>query len=866
MSQIFLKIVNMSIAAGWLVLAVLLLRLILKKAPKWVNVLLWAMVAVRLICPFSFESVWSLIPSAETISPEIMLDPTPEISTGILSLNNVINPVISESFSPAPLASANPLQILIPVAANLWLLGVLVMLAYTAVSYGLLRRKVRTAVLLKENIFQSEYVASPFVLGIIKPKIYLPFQMDEQNQAYVIAHEQSHIRRKDHWWKPVGFLLLAVYWFNPLMWLAYIFLCRDIELACDEKVIRELDGEHRADYTQALLVCSVSRRSIAACPLAFGEVGVKERVKSVMHYKKPTFWIILLAVAACIVSGICFLTDPTPDYGIGIRSIETGVDDEGTPAIILDYLFLVDGEKHFYGDWITTLSPEDGEYTENGLVEYSGDLGQYRIAIKFKRTKAGAGFQKTHTPGQVYTLEKPTENFWTDLKYKVVYPPDYSMVIYIGSDKPIGHKNPALYNVRYLGGKMYIRLYGVAENTGTELVVVSGENIVPLMEIPADTPIAEYARAIHWLTIKAEEKATVPFEIRENGEPALAFYEIYDAETLEPLEYFQPSGLEPQTYLFQNADPDRLYIVQARLAQREEIYAFGAAFPGNSEPVATIQGNLRTYYKNADGTWQAEGRTYKHRLVITGRMKNAMFNSTFVYLSNVEDITFEQAYRAAGLSSYSGDYFPVEVAVLVESVFDGSAAIGETANGVITDHNGTVLVVESIDKAITEAILEHNDGDRFVNKPDGLIKAESHSMLGVVTKSGTPLAGQTNPMEEITVFVQYVYHRYAHSGGKLEVVAGTGTPAMITFSKAADGSYVCKEFWEPNGGNTYAEEIRSKLPEDIADMLLDPQDDRIDMDALEAQCLEKAQKIDMEELEAKCVTKVQEYVSEFINP
>ena len=314
MSEAFLKIVNMSISASWLVLAVLALRLVLKKAPKWVNVLLWGIVAVRLICPVSIESILSLIPSAETVSPDIMMDWTPEVSTGIPAVDTVVNPVITETFAPQPAASANPLQILIPVSANLWLLGILVMLGYTAVSYFLLRRKVATAVRLRDNIYQSENVASPFVLGIVRPKIYLPFRIDGGNLSHVIAHEEAHIRRKDHWWKPFGFVLLALHWFNPLMWIGYILLSRDIELACDEKVIKEMNNETKADYMEALVACSVNRRSIAACPLAFGEVGVKERVKTMMNYKKPAFWIVIAAVALCIVVAVCFLTDPK-DYG-----------------------------------------------------------------------------------------------------------------------------------------------------------------------------------------------------------------------------------------------------------------------------------------------------------------------------------------------------------------------------------------------------------------------------------------------------------------------------------------------------------------------------------------------------------------------
>jgi len=310
MSEVFLKIVNMSISASWLVLAVLVLRLALKKAPKWVNVLLWGIVAVRLICPFSIESALSLIPSAETISPEIMMVPSPTINPGTPLVYSEIKPDFSKGLIVDPSIVTDPLQIWIPILSAIWLIGIAVFLLYTNCSYWRLKRKVSEAVILRDNIYQSENVGSPFVLGIIKPKIYLSYNMEDQDLEHVVAHERAHIRRKDHLWKPLGFLLLTIHWFNPLMWIAYVLLCRDIELACDEKVIKEMGNEQRADYTQALVACSVNRRMIAACPLAFGEVGVKERVKSVMNYKKPAFWIIILSVIICVVVAACFLTNP----------------------------------------------------------------------------------------------------------------------------------------------------------------------------------------------------------------------------------------------------------------------------------------------------------------------------------------------------------------------------------------------------------------------------------------------------------------------------------------------------------------------------------------------------------------------------
>ena len=313
MSDLFLKIVNMSISASWLVVAVLILRLVLKKAPKWVNVLLWGIVAVRLICPFSFESVLSLIPSAETFPEKIISGPSFDVQTGITPIDNRINDYLGDRYFEGVTVPTNNGNNVMTILTIVWIIGILLLVAYTVISYWRLNRKVDTAVRYKDNIFQSENISSPFVLGIINPRIYLPFSMNEQDMEHVVAHEQAHIRRKDHWWKPLGFLLLTIHWFNPLMWLAYVLLCRDIELACDEKVIKGLGNEQRADYTQALVACSVNRRMIAACPLAFGEVGVKERVKSVMNYKKPAFWVIIIAVIVCVGVAVCFLTNPKQD-------------------------------------------------------------------------------------------------------------------------------------------------------------------------------------------------------------------------------------------------------------------------------------------------------------------------------------------------------------------------------------------------------------------------------------------------------------------------------------------------------------------------------------------------------------------------
>ena len=311
MAAVFLKLLNLSISASWLVLAVLVLRLISKRSPKWVNVLLWGIVALRLVLPFSIESALSLIPSAETVSPAaVQFDPAPTITSGVSVIDNAVNPSLSEHFAAVPTASVNPLYVGAYLAGWVWLIGLGAMLLYALVSYLRLRRRVSVSLPIQDHIYLCDAISSPFILGVVKPRIYLPSGLDEVQRQNVLAHEQAHLARRDHWWKPLGFALLAVYWFNPVLWLAYTLLCRDIELACDERVIRTMDESAVKTYSTVLLACSMPRKAVITCPLAFGEVGVKERVRNALHYKKPAFWVVAASVAVCVVVAVCFLTDP----------------------------------------------------------------------------------------------------------------------------------------------------------------------------------------------------------------------------------------------------------------------------------------------------------------------------------------------------------------------------------------------------------------------------------------------------------------------------------------------------------------------------------------------------------------------------
>lgn len=313
MDDVFLKLVNLSISASWLILSVLVLRVVLKKAPKWVMPLLWGVVALRLVCLFSIESALSLIPSAETIPSEIVTETREPVLYEQATLDIVTNPTLPSAAEVPVGVSRQQAQVDFNIYSVLWLAGMAALLVHALVSAGKLKRKLATAILLRDNIYESEFVDSPFVFGVVKPNIYLPMHMDEGTAAYVIAHEHAHLARRDHWWKVLGYLVLALHWFNPLVWVAYILFCRDIELACDEKVVKGLDGAARADYSQALLSCAAPKRAVAACPLAFGEGNIKTRVKSALHYKKPAFWVAAAAVLAVVIVAVCFLTNPKSD-------------------------------------------------------------------------------------------------------------------------------------------------------------------------------------------------------------------------------------------------------------------------------------------------------------------------------------------------------------------------------------------------------------------------------------------------------------------------------------------------------------------------------------------------------------------------
>ena len=397
MSNFFLEIVNMSITASYLIVAVIVLRLVLAKAPKWIRGILWGLVGIRLVVPFSFESVFSLMPGKSHIptgtvqstatgtdagAPPVMLDFNTSAGAAPQSTD------IAGTFVPVEEAVQTASVSWIDILSIVWVVGMIAMVGYCIISYLRLKQRVADAVIYsgdmcaedckessykkrgkRYSIYQSEKVASPFVLGFFKPGIYIPFQMTTKDMECVIAHEKAHIARKDHWIKPIAFMLLSFYWFNPLVWVAYILLCRDIELACDEKVIKEMGENHKKAYSKALLKCSAPGRMISACPLAFGEVGVKKRIVNVLNYKKPAFWIILVSLLLCGVVAVCFMTKPKEKT---IPYINDGsVEWENVSEIII----YSDG---YYGRTLEEPLVITDEETLQEIIEATLDTNEYR--------------------------------------------------------------------------------------------------------------------------------------------------------------------------------------------------------------------------------------------------------------------------------------------------------------------------------------------------------------------------------------------------------------------------------------------------------------------------------------------------------
>ena len=796
----FSNILNASIAASWMVLAVIILRYLLKKAPRWTHVALWGLVAVRMLLPFSIESAFSLIPSKETVPHEILVYEGTRLEESAF-LDVVSNPVFSGSVTVELGETVDRVQISLVKMTPIWIVGIAVLLLYTAISYWRLRRKVIEATILRENIYQSENVASPFVLGIIKPTIYLPYGMNEQDLGHVVAHEQAHIRRRDHWWKPLGFFLLTIHWFNPLMWLAYVLLCRDIELACDEKVIKELGDEQRADYTQALVVCSVNRRMIAACPLAFGEVGVKERVKSVMNYKKPAFWIIVLSVIVCAAVSVCFLTNPVSSLDFGnIESVTVDsirVSDEAADELVS----LINSYRRTYFmvglDDPNSLSRAIQINCANGdfyLLHY-----QYYSGFSFDPRRAGEDDYRS-----ILTFFKAGEG--GQKAWKLEYDFDAELREWLSK-----YATPNF-------GALTVNL---------PFCVVEVTYETPLMEYSSvaqvNTPEYMLDENKHFYSVKQHSDATNWTDLGELSEITLTrwnFDEIFRRSsgegwlTRQSAAEIRRNTAKSWCVIF---NQDQLYYVLQQ--NNGELYlAQGYYDYSEKNDPYSDDTSIHRLYKIAPIEKQESS---KHEENTITNIIDPTKDGNFAYDTAMEKF-FEDESNEYFFSGIYSQFVIVHYADgtqedIVTALNSGRATLADL------DRFGIRYWAESkgepLEDAISSAILRLYRGD----EPDGLIHVESHVLLANEVMSGTPLFGADDHAEKVIVYLLVYHVKYSTYGGELEAVGGSYIPTAITFKVSESGEYVLEEYWEPRDGIYYADDIRKKFPGVAADDALNDQ-------------------------------------------
>ncbi|MBR6783216.1 MAG: leucine-rich repeat protein [Clostridia bacterium] len=458
MSRILITLINMSITASVLAIALLLLKTVFKRLPRFVSVILWAFVAVRLVLPFNFESELSLIPSGETLPQSITDTAVPQINSNLPFIDTAVDSVLAENFTHGSAEGATPMQRVFEIASVVWLCGVAVMLLYWICSVIRIKHRLRESVPLytkKERIYICDRIPSPFIFGIIRPKIYMPSGITPSDAECVIAHERAHISRRDYIWKPLAFLLLSVYWFNPILWVAYIYFCRDIELATDEKVIKSNGEEIKIQYSHALLNCSGDRRFITACPTAFGENAVKDRIKNVLNYKKPAFWVAAISLIAVVLVPVFFLTDPKPDT--------------------FDEMPTVAGEGEFFLDTIV-IDVESGYMLVRNIVFAplsDAEDGIYRIPLKTQKgsipeIKIGGKVRVVHTGDWDTTERIPRLKEIVSLHTFGTLPPE--------THSPISDFE---YRNNYYGGKSIIKYTGNDENVVIP-TVIEGKAVIQI--------------------------------------------------------------------------------------------------------------------------------------------------------------------------------------------------------------------------------------------------------------------------------------------------------------------------------------------------------------------------------------------------
>ncbi len=844
-SDFFFWVVNTSISASFLVAAIIVLRLVLKKAPKAVLVVLWGLVALRLVCPFTLESALSLIPSAETIPTEQFMYQYEQHDDYNLAI--VDNPIYPEAvtYAMGSVGSAGYRSIVYYLA---WLGGIGAMLAYTAVSYIIVRRKVKISAPLRENIRLCDGIKTPFILGIFKPKIYIPSDMNEGDTELVIAHEKAHLRRRDHLWKPLGFLLLSVHWFNPVMWVAYILLCRDIELACDEKVIKNLGDEIKKSYSEALLNCSVPRKMIAACPLAFGEVGVKQRIKTVLNYKKPAFWILVIAVIASIAVAVCFMTNPEAssldevcggifenNYRISVVSGEKTYNISSQTAIdsTVDFLEEIKISKAPINDSRSEERAADYkiifyENRENPeiytVLNFNADLDEMWINDSVKPSKT----YKVKNPLKVRQIfDSATEKYLsdgfgnTDVRWDYMPMLSYTGYYYFPIRIDLDYDNV---KAKCSAGELVdydVVVYSDETPKGKELKFDKGHNIYWCPAAGEEEAAAEAVIELwFYKNFKTIHEAEIRI-VREESTDAI-WYASYAASMTSESEIVmvqeETGGKIIPLSEFMQSQPAISYLSEENyeeVAKRfgtETIRFFDAQSFGENIFVgceyadkfgAAIFTKTENGYKLKDAVMQysfidrgedvyfvpftsSDGGSFY--FILSANSELARINFTGDYEKNIL-VNHSPAFIVVDMTEEFNNRIPAGENGSTEFTF--SYEFYDKMGNLLSDAVRPTITIDPLTEAIKKAVISHHKDV----KPGGLFCCVSVYYFDVKEFSGTPVEGGKHK-RGCTADTLIRYAEFSLDGGMLKEVSGYSTPMRFNFEIDRNGGYTLTEFSE----------------------------------------------------------------------
>lgn len=863
------KLFNMSLTASVAIVLVVLLRLLLKKAPKVISYALWGVVLFRLLCPVSIGSGISLfnlfdVPAEESgkITSVIEYVPTDVVHTEEPS---VVLPVpgigdaISETLPQGEeQLRADPLEGPIFIAAYVWMTGILVMAIYSIVSYIGLRRKLSVVVPLRDNIFIADDIKSPFVVGLFRPKIYLPCNLGEKEQEYIILHEKHHIKRLDHIVKALAFLTLAIHWFNPLVWVAFILVGKDMEMSCDEAVIRKVDGDVRADYSASLLTLATGRRIIAGTPLAFGEGDTRGRINNLSKWKKPAFWVVLLAVVVSVVLAIGLLTNPVKSQDF-LELI-----DKDTLAGANEAVYSANFGNQVHGGLIYAEQWSNGECVRSSPVMLTQDVEKIGVRTDVRRedgASVGVDVQiDTYGSGgsliTYFAFSKPNAflgwSFETNEVNKPVAVTAQNDIILAAMAFDAGDGVRAydcqtlVTNPEYLEGADYMIVIRACFNNAPMqlnqpygVVEVTYESGMTSFSMVAQVNTPEYMldKNYHLFSVKEYTEAPEWTDLGELNEVTITkenFDELFRNNSGDGwLNRESASSIRRRTAKAWSViyNQERFYYILQQ--ENGELYlAYGYYDYSEKDDPGSDDTYIRWLYKIApDDTPLNQGQDANGIVDIVDPTKDG--NLTY-------DAAMEKFYEDERNEYFFGGIYSQYVIVHYD---DGTTEDISTAlqNGRTTladlDRFGirywTEPKVNSLDAAISLAILNHYRSD----KPDGLIHVESHVLLANEVMSGTPLVGADNHAKKITAYLLVHQAKYSTYGGKLEAAGGSYLPTAITFKISEDGEYIPEEYWEPRDGGYYVDDIRGKFPGSSAD---DALNDQAYIEDLKAQNYNKA--------------------------